>query len=308
MNIRPAALLFSVAVIFAGVYFYTSTSNNEASVSTEMPVPVADKITETVAEEKPTAAGSPTDSSSAALPKTSPAPTEVNPVRSRTSNGVKQPDPLAKIAQETAVPSSSDEPPLKLKGIGVNFEDFKFTKEKLQFDRLFMGFGFVIPASSSSSGQNKSNPQPTYVVPLGTPVRSLVDGIVAAIPTLWSGDYSIQVTADGKMQKWVYETEHIINPKVKVGDRVTAGQIIGEASTFDQGAPAGYGTVEIGILKGGQTPEHVCPFAYLDDSVREETFAKMRNLFQTWEDYTGNQTLYPDSEIPGCLTTSSIEG
>src|SRR3989338_10123869 len=175
--------------------------------------------------------------------------------------------------QYPSAAANPDEPPLKLKGIGVNFEDFKFTKEKLQFNMLFMGFGFIIPASSSSSGQNKSNPQPTFVVPLGTPVRSIVDGIVAAIPTLWSGDFSIQVTADGKMQKWVYETEHIINPKVRVGDRVTSGQIIGEASTFDQGAQAGYGTVEIGILKGGQTPEHVCPFAYLDDSVREETFA-----------------------------------
>src|SRR3989338_10054368 len=263
MNIRPAALLFSVVVILVGgIYFYSSTPNNGVSVSKEMPVPVEDKITETVAEEKPAATKSPDASASVALPKTSPVSPEV-----------KQPDPPAKIAQETAVPSNTDEPPLKLKGIGVNFEDFKFTKEKLQFDRLFMGFGFVIPGSSSSSGQNKSNPQPTFVVPLGTPVRSIVDGIVAAIPTLWSGDFSIQVTADGKMQKWVYETEHIINPKVKVGDRVTAGQIIGEASTFDQGAPAGYGTVEIGILKGGQTPEHVCPFAYLDDSVREETFA-----------------------------------
>ena len=309
MNIRLTALLLSVAVIFAGgVYFYSSTINNEASVSTGMPVPGEDNITEIIVEENPAATWSSGASAPAPLPKTFPAPTEVNPVRSRTSNGVKQPDPPAKIAQETAVPSSSDEPPLKLKGIGVNFEDFKFTKEKLQFDRLFMGFGFVIPGSSSSSGQNKSNPQPTYVVPLGTPVRSLVDGIVAAIPTLWSGDYSIQVTADGKMQKWVYETEHIINPKVKVGDRVTAGQIIGEASTFDRGAPAGYGTVEIGILKGGQTPEHVCPFAYLDDSVRDEIFSKMKNLFQTWEDYTGNQALYPDSEIPGCLTTDAIPG
>src|SRR3989344_1270946 len=149
MNIRPATLLLSVAVIFAGVYFYTSTSNNEASVSTEMPVPAADKITETVAEAKPAATGSSDASAPSALPKTSPVSPEVNPVRSRTSNGVKQPDPPAKIAPETAVPSSSDEPPLKLKGIGVNFEDFKFTKEKLQFDRLFMGFGFVIPGSSS---------------------------------------------------------------------------------------------------------------------------------------------------------------
>src|SRR3989338_6776651 len=154
MNIRPAALLFSVVVILVGgIYFYSSTPNNGVSVNTELPVPVEDKITETVAEEKPAVTESNTDSSSVALPKTSPAPTEV-----------KQPASPAKIVQEIAVPSNTDEPPLKLKGIGVNFEDFKFTKEKLQFDRLFMGFGFVIPGSSSSSGQDKSNPQPTYVV------------------------------------------------------------------------------------------------------------------------------------------------
>src|SRR3989338_9794504 len=96
MNIRPAALLLSIAVIFVGVYFYTSTPNNEAFVSKEIPVPVEYKITETVAEEKPAATESPTDSSSASLPKTFPAPTEVNPVRSRTSNVVKQTDQIGR--------------------------------------------------------------------------------------------------------------------------------------------------------------------------------------------------------------------
>jgi len=201
-----------------------------------------------------------------------------------------------------------DEPPLKLKSIGVNFEDFTFTKKKLEFNRLFMGYGFVIPGNTSSSGKDKINPQPTFVVPLGTKVRSIVDGIVVSIPTLWSGDYSVQITEDGRMQKWIYETEHLINPTVKVGDKVTAGQIVGEVSNFNHGAPPGYGTVEIGILKGGQTPQHVCPFAYLDNSIREETFIKMKNLFQSWEDYIGDQTLYNDTAIPGCLTLDPIEG
>src|SRR3989338_7183231 len=120
------------------------------------------------------------------------------------------------------------------------------------------------------SKMEKSSPQPTFVVPLGTPVRSLVDGVVASMPTLWSGDYSIQVTTDGQMQKWIYETEHLINPRVKVGDKVTAGQIVGEVSDFNHGAPSGFGTAEIGILKGGQQPQHVCPFAYLDLSIKEE--------------------------------------
>lgn len=212
---------------------------------------------------------------------------------------------------------TSDGPPLLLKGIGINLDyydqntgragDFQFTKQKLQFDRLFMGYGFFIPASSASA--DKKNPQPTFIVPLGTPVRSLVDGVVANIPTLWSGDYSIQVTADGQMQKWVYETEHLINPRVKVGDHVAAGQIVGEVSDFDHGAPPGFGAVEIGILKGGNPPEHVCPFVYLDPSIKEDVFTKIKAFYKSWEDYRGDTTLYnEETEIPGCLTLEPIEG
>lgn len=220
---------------------------------------------------------------------------------------------------QTFQPSANqDKPPLKLKNIGVTIDyydsktnkagDFVFTKSKLEFNRLFMGYGFVIPAQVSSNNKAKSNPQPTFIVPLGTPVRSLVDGVVAAMPVLWSKDYSIQVTTNGEMQKWMYETEHVINPKVKVGDTVVAGQIVGEVSNFNSGAPPGFGAVEIGILKGGNPPEHVCPFLYLDDSIKEETLKKMGALFKSWEDYTGDKTLYDDTTTPGCLTLDPIEG
>lgn len=202
---------------------------------------------------------------------------------------------------------NSDEPPLKLKSIGVNFEDFKFTKEKLQFNRLFMDYGFFLPASSASS--DKKNPQPTFILPLGTKVRSLVDGVVVDIPTVWSGDYSVMVGTGDEKSPWRYETEHVINVVVKVGDKVKAGQVIAEVSDFDKGVPPGYGAVEIGILKGGNPPQHICPFAYLDESIKEETFIKMKNLFKSWEEYVGDESLYNESlEVPGCLTLDPIEG
>lgn len=232
--------------------------------------------------------------------------------------------PSKSIQSESKNPESpqtsqdSNEPPLKLKSIGVNLDyydpktgkagDFKFTKVKLQFNRLFMGYGFFIPASSASP--DKKNPQPTFILPLGTPVRSIVDGVVANIATVWSGDYSIQVTKSGQLERWVYETEHVLNPKVKVGDKVKAGQIIAEVSNFDKGAPEGFGAVEIGILHGGGEgpPEHVCPFAYLDDSIKDETFTKLRDFFKSWEEYLSDQTLYEESDTPGCLTQYPIEG
>lgn len=199
-----------------------------------------------------------------------------------------------------------DEPPLKLKSIGVNFEDFKFTKQKLQFNRLFMDYGFFIPASSASP--DKKNPQPTFILLLGTKVRSLVDGVVVDIPTLWSGDYSVMVGNGDDKSQWRYETEHVKNVLVKVGDKVSAGQVIAEVSGFDKGTPAGFGAVEIGILKGGNPPQHVCPFAYLDDSIKEDTFTKIKILFKSWQDYIGDQTLYGETKVPGCLTLNPIEG
>lgn len=215
---------------------------------------------------------------------------------------------------------SSDEPPLLLKNIGVHLDsydpqtnkagDFVFTKQKLQFNRLFMPYGFVIPANVTSSGQAKANPQPTYILPLGTKVLSLVDGIVANVPKLYSDDYSIQVTQNGKLEKWVYETEHVINPIVKVGDKVVAGQVIAEVSPHNSQQNPGFGIVEIGISKGGNPPSHFCPYAYLDETVKEDLFAKIKAFYSAWEDYRGQKDLYnsPPEPVPGCSTLKPIDG
>ena len=167
--------------------------------------------------------------------------------------------------------NSSDGP---IKAIGVNLDyydsstnrsgDFFFTKQKLQFNRVFMPYGFVIPGNSTSTGKDKANPQPTFVVPSGTKVLSLIDGIVFNIGKVWSGDYSIQVSADGGGSSLIFETEHVLNPVVKKGDKVKAGQVVAEVSDFDKSVPDGYGTVEIGVLQGGNPPQHLCPFLYLD--------------------------------------------
>src|SRR3989344_5821362 len=225
-----------------------------------------------------------------------------------TTNNTSQPKVIVK--------TNTDTPPLLIKSIGVNLDyynsatnragDFLFTKEKLQFGRLFMGYGFFIPLSEASPA--KYNPQPTFILPLGTPARSLVDGIVVSIPVLWSGDYSVQVTENGKIEKWIYETEHIINPKVKVGDKVIAGQVIAEVSNYNKNLP-GFGIVEIGILKGGNPPQHICPFSYLDPSIKEETFKKIKALYKSWEEYIRNTALYSEDEpVTGCVSMDPIDG
>ena len=54
--------------------------------------------------------------------------------------------------------------------------------------------------------------------------------------------------AKSKNSNVIYELEHIINPTVKVGDKVKAGDIVAQVSDYDSRNTPGYGLVEIGIL------------------------------------------------------------
>ena len=211
-------------------------------------------------------------------------------------------------------PSKNDEPPLLIKNLPIKLApydpstgmagDIKFIKDEVQFDALYMDYAFEIPASPDYPA--KKNPQPTFVAPLGTKVRSMVDGKVVAIGKLYSNDYSIAVS-DGKGQ-YRYETEHVINPRVKVGDTVKAGDIIAEVSDLSGGAAnLGLGIVEIGILKGGQSPTHICPYLYLDPTVKDKITNDLKTLYSDWNSYKG-KTIYDlnDYQTIGCLSEENI--
>jgi hypothetical protein len=178
------------------------------------------------------------------------------------------------------------------------------------FHLIFADFGTQDPRSPNDL--SKRNVQPTFVLPLGTKVHSLVDGIVIEVKTLYSGDDTIMVSASGTQNSsYVYETEHINNPLVKKGDHVTGGQVIGEVSTHDSQYHPGFGIVEIGILHpSNNQAQHICPFYYLDPSIKADIQKKILNVHQAWMNYTGMPNLYDDahSAEPGCFTLTPVNG
>lgn len=184
--------------------------------------------------------------------------------------------------------------------------DIVFTNIPLEFNRLFFDFGFKIP--DNSAGTAKTNPQPTFIVPLGTKVHAIVDGVVVGIPKLYSNDYSIHIAAS-KNSNRIYEMEHVINPVVKEGDTVKAGDVVAEVSDYDTRNTPGFGLVEIGILEGGNPPKHVCPFEYLDPAFKDEVSTNLNSLYTAWNEYIG-KTIYTPSTyaLPGCITTEKVEG
>lgn len=213
-----------------------------------------------------------------------------------------------------------DQPVIENIGIDIDFYnettnkagDFQFDTfiypwgEGIYNEKVFYDYGFI---STNEDGTTELEPQPIFIVPLGTKVHAITNGVVSAISTLYSDDYTIQVIKEDN-PKWVYEHEHVINVSVEVGDKVTAGQIIADVSDYNTWLKNdGYGVLDIGLLNTDDgSPWHYCPFMYLNESVKQDYFDKISALYTSWENFTGNSSLYDEDEhvIPGCVICDPI--
>jgi len=183
----------------------------------------------------------------------------------------------------------------------IEFPEGGFDKEA--FDLIFFDFGLVLKRQNAD-GQDKANPQPTFRVAAGTEVRAIIDGEVVNVTKLYSNDYSIHMRGEGS--DLIFETEHVINVKVKVGDQVKAGTIIATASDYDARNTKGLGLVEIGVLQGGKSPTHLCTFDFLDDSVKTDISNKIDQLKKDWAEFRGQPELYNEAVTPGCITRTPV--
>jgi hypothetical protein len=174
------------------------------------------------------------------------------------------------------------------------------------------------------------DPQMTFFVPLGTVVHAIASGTVCAVTKLntgYSDDYSIGIGVsvggkpacttgpDGKgfgaVATW--EHEHVMDPAVKVGDVVKAGQPIAVASYYKKDNwlyTSGYALYEIGILTGSPDgrPMHVCPALYLKASVKDTLLSQLATAARAYETNTGKSYYSPATLTTGCVTDKPAYG
>jgi len=174
------------------------------------------------------------------------------------------------------------------------------------------------------------DPQMTFYVPIDTVVHAITSGTVCAVTKLntgYSDDYSIGIGVSvngrdactfgpdgrgfGAIATW--EHEHVMEPKVKVGDSVKAGQPIAVASYYTKDNwlyTAGYALYEIGILASSPDgrPMHVCPALYLKPSAKEAMLSQLATAARAFETNTNSVHYAPHALATGCITDKPSYG
>ncbi len=235
------------------------------------------------------------------------------------SDAVKTSESSKQAATEKG--NEEEAPPVLAKNIGFNFDfynpatkragDFVFANIPALSDPISgnsMWHDFGVPDKKPGSG--KRNPQTVFFLPGGTKITAMIDGEVVGMTELYSKDFGIMIAKD-KQSKWRYEHEHVVKPRVKIGDKVKAGDVIAEVGAHTNYQYAGYGFFEIGLYRphsNGVGGHEDCIFKFLDPSVKKDIEAKVTAFYKGWEEYRGDTTLYDEANnySPGCATGDTI--
>lgn len=214
------------------------------------------------------------------------------------------------------------EPPMLAKNIGFNFDTYNPSTKRagdlvfsnlpalsdpLVGNRMWMDYG----EADNKPGSSQKNPQTVFLLPAGTKITAMVDGEIVGLTEFAKNDYGIMIAKDSS-NKWRYEHEHIANPKVKIGDKVKAGDVIAEVGAHtNTWQYANYGIFEIGLYRAhpnGVGGSEDCVFKFLDPSVKSDIHAKVSAFYKGWEDYRGDTKLYDEENYfsPGCVIGETI--
>src|SRR3989344_6842345 len=178
-----------------------------------------------------------------------------------------------------------------LKNLGITIEpwdkitmragDFLFENKNYVDNKIFTEFAYEIV---NEKGE-KLLPEIGFNVPVGPKVVSPIDGFIIDV-TFYepSQDYLVSMKTD-ESSSWIVGFEHIYNLRVKIGDKIWAGQELAEVSPSY--GKTEFGNVEINVWIGGQNIIKYCPFEFLDDSIKPLYKEKIHQLARDWEEFIG---------------------
>lgn len=170
----------------------------------------------------------------------------------------------------------------------------------------FVPFGFDSGERGQGAiGSGTKNPQPVFYAPIGTSVLAPITGVIIKVTKLYSNDYNIMMATTSN-SKNIWEVEHVIDVKVKAGDKIIAGQAIASVGDFDERYTPGIGLVELGMMiSSNGPPTHYCPFAKIKAAVKSKMISDLAAIVAA----DSKRGFSAGSVVqPGCTNLNPIEG
>lgn len=219
----------------------------------------------------------------------SPMPTVINtpipsPTSSPTSSPSTSPSPT-NSASPSPTPKAKGSPPV-IKNLGITFAAYDSISGRAgAFDFLKLQSKPFI-----EFGENGTEPTFTFRTAEDADVTAVADGYVYKVEHQSQySDYSILASTEKDILDWSIDYDHVINPTVAVGDKITAGQKLGIVGTHSD---VGIGRIEIQVFGGDGSSASYCPFTYFDSSLIETYKTKLQKLMDDYEAYMFNTNIY----------------
>lgn len=208
--------------------------------------------------------------------------------------------------------SRTDDTPIELQNIGLaSFDDIDYNPYAVRdFDSQGMK-GFYVFGDPLPGGRTNPNFEFSSVKK-DAQVVAVMDGVIVHIQEQNENnmtDYEVFLqTSENSI--WMIGYDHLINLAVKKGDRVKAGDFLGNPNVQGNGLAR----FELQVNKEMSTAEHICPTTLLASSVKNNVLNNLKTMMNTWEEKTGLELYNPDAHNPvGCkdkttLTPAEAEG
>ncbi|MFN8015127.1 MAG: M23 family metallopeptidase [Acidimicrobiia bacterium] len=198
---------------------------------------------------------------------------------------------------------NKDDSALDLQNIGIDVEkDVLITKDALREYQAghkgFYFFGDMLPG-------NRTNPNFEFAsVKKDAKIIAAMDGIIPFIKDQPETNDNEVYLQSNENSAWVIGYDHLINLKVKKGDKIKAGQVLGYPSPENNGLYR----FEIQITQSQGDGQHHCPVDFLNKKVKSDIETKLKNMMTAWNQLNTEPIYDLTKQNPiGCTKTVLTE-
>ena len=160
----------------------------------------------------------------------------------------------------------------------------------------FYVFGDILPGTPV-----RHNPNYEFAsMKEGTKLISAIDGIVGFIKEQTeSNDYEVFLMTS-EQSNWIIGYDHVTDLKVKKGDKVKVGDVLGSPARQNNGLLR----YEFQVNKndGNKEGMHICPSTLLSSDVRDKYLKQLSDMQNSWESISGLELYDLAKQQPaGCI-------